>query len=1037
VAHAARLWILTLALVAGLLLLAGTFRPAWAGAALPLLLLASLAFWGLALAFRGPALWRLTRSPLRMGAWVEARLPAWRTDLRTWLELRDRPVAPESAPLRQALGARLAHQLGRDHGPALAVAGHRWPGQRWLPALGRASVTVWLVVLVLAVVQPAALRTALGAMLRGAVPAALQPDTAPDAGMPVRLVVAFVDLDLLPPAWSGRPPRRQERSSGMVHALPGTEVVWEAATLVPVRGGLLVLGPLDAPLAEIPLQAQGDQRVRARFTVDQAVPMRVVLEELDGTRVLDPVPRAITLEPDLTPTVELLLPPASMEVQPDEVIGLEYLVSDDFGVQQVELVWYFGGQEDQLRTLRLQDAVGTSFREHVPFELAPLMLQPGEEVVVFVEALDNHGHTGPQVGRSRAVSLSVASPDALHAEVLARKEALLEALLVRLAEHLVVRWSDWEVVEDTLVPRPPERTAPERTAAALATLGHREGWLRIRQAFEELERMMTEDVLSTDQDRTLFAGMARTLEDRARALLEPLERWEFRLQEAVEAAPEPEAAAAAIPDDTFGTWSVAGAALEQDLERTLVTLQGLIDLHQAEDVQRTLEELSEIRDNLRGLMERFRNARDPELRDQIERELRRLEQRMQELLQRLASQVQNLPREHLNAEGLEPSEVAREAQNMMSAMDQIRQMLQNGDIESALQALDQLGQSLDEMQSQMGGVQEQASQSGLSEFDQAMGELMDAINDLEVAEQALEAQTQALDQAMREERTEAMREEVAARMDAARQQVDTLRRRMERQPTDGLQSEARQRWEDLTQGLERLSDSLGQRDVPTVQDQAARMAMAFEELTQDTERDARWAPRDSARRAQAEQASQLSRQGRELMEQMRGQADRIMEQGEPVPGPGDRQRMAELGEQQAEVEARLQQLQQRMEQMGQRLPSVPSSFGEAMDQAGEGMQQARRQLQQGTPRPAMQGQRQALDALGQMRQQAQQMARRERGRQQGEGGQRGARQERVEIPEDDADRSRGLRDAVREGMREGGLESFDARIRRYYDSLMR
>ena len=100
---------------------------------------------------------------------------------------------------------------------------------------------------------------------------------------------------------------------------------------------------------------------------------------------------------------------------------------------------------------------------------------------------------------------------------------------------------------------------------------------------------------------------------------------------------------------------------------------------------------------LRELLEQYRQTRDPALREQIEAEMRRLETRMRELLERLAAQIDQLPYEHLNMEAIEQSEVGENLTEMVSALDQIRQMLDSGDIEGALAALDRLGSEFDSL----------------------------------------------------------------------------------------------------------------------------------------------------------------------------------------------------------------------------------------------------------------------------------------------------------------------------------------------------
>jgi hypothetical protein len=73
-----------------------------------------------------------------------------------------------------------------------------------------------------------------------------------------------------------------------------------------------------------------------------------------------------------------------------------------------------------------------------------------------------------------------------------------------------------------------------------------------------------------------------------------------------------------------------------------------------------------------------------------------------------------------------------------------------------------------------------------------------------------------------------------------------------------------------------------------------------------------------------------------------------------------------------------------------------------------------------------------------LRQQMQQMTRQQRQQQQRQSGNgRPGSQERVEIPEDQEGARQDYRRQVQEAMREGGLESFQEQLQRYYETLVR
>jgi len=962
--------------------------------------------------------WRRFGTPQATALFLENALPDYRTDLRTLLQWADTPAPnPEAGQLRRHLHDRVIAQLADDERPALHLP--RWPLRPWVRmaagVVGLSVVAFWL--------APEAMRLGASRLWFG-YPAPLMAAVIDGPQAPL---VSTVDLEYHFPAYTSRLPMVVSNTTGRVETMAGTDVYWTAIALQPVISGKLVISQGEIN-TEIPLEVISGRILRTQFLVTGAGAYEVVLQTSEGEQT-DPVERRIAIEADKPPEIELLRPASNIDVMPGDVVDLEYVATDDYGLTGVSLVWYFAGDDENVRTLPLQGmSAGMRVQETVPFDLAPLRLQPRDEVVVFIEATDNDAVSGAHTSRSRPISLQVASPEDDHAELLEMKNALFEALLTGLGKHLEHGLNTWVAQGEgqslVLKAQPASLDAAARVTALQAAHEARESWQVLTGSFDALLTAMTEDELTSERDLLMLRSAYELLYRHERDFHAALDRVLLDVQRG------------AVSEAGFVSVALPGAEFTSAIERTILQLEDLIAVHQADDVERTLEELADIRENLRELLEQYRNTNDPELREQIERELRRLETRMRELLERLASQVQELPYEHLNAEALEPSELGENVQEMTSSLDQVRQMLDSGDIESALQALDNLGQDLESMMNELGGTLEQQGPDGLSEFDQAMSELMDELNNLELAEQEIERQTQQMTEEMRRQRQEEIREQVQQELQSAQEQVRALQQEFAQNESDRLNEENQARLDDAEQNLQQLQQLLESGDVPGALEQASRLGTEFSDLGWQLRTEEGLRRRDEDARQQASSNRVDAESGDRLMERISESMEQLMQMGQPTPSPGQQQQMNELSQQQQQIGQQLERMRARMGEMAQRMPSLGEGLDEPLQQVGEAMGQSSQGLQQGQPQPAMQGQQRALQGLRQMRQQMQQMTQRERQRQQRQNG-RNPDQERVEIPEEADGARRQYREDIQDAMREGALESYEDQIQRYYESLVR
>lgn len=995
----------------------------------------------LALAAALPALPALAAArrfsdPRAVAREAEAVTPALRSDVRTALGFDARQVAttaphddtgaapdteiPDAAndaalrdALRQRLLRRVADELDNRHREIIALL-PRPPIQ--LPL--RITTTATVVLAAMLLLGPAPLRDGFRTLLLG--PAAPTATLADDRRAPEPLIEP-VDVRMTPPAYTGLGRRSVRGTLGDFRAMPGTEIEWSSRALLPARAARIRMGT-SADDPAIPIEILDDGTLRARFTAIEPVEYTVELDPVDGSETLvDPRQRRLTIDRDEPPSVELTEPEEMLSVGGHEVVRFVYSASDDFGLRSIRLVWHFDGDEERRREQSLHAGLSVrSIEDAAILDLAPLGLQPRDTIVAWVEALDNDTVNGPNVGRSRPVTLSVAAPDELNLEILALKEALFEAALAQLGAMLPVSLNTWRADGDRrrLVARERDVEPGERPRALGAHLATREGWTEILGAWRRLVDRMREDPLSTERDTELLAAMLGRLGN--------LERDQARIEERAESALAGERVSDAL-------WSVGAGHDAEHLratERAVLLLDDLLAAHRRDLVARTIEELAASRERLRELLTRLRETDDPDLREQILDEIARLENRMRELMQRMRDQIEQAPAEHLNMDAFEPSEMAENLAQMSSTLDSLRDLVEAGDIDAALAALDDLEQGMDPIAQEMGSPGDPGE---LSELQRAMGELLEEAANLAELERAIETETAELLDDARRAGTDGLQEQVdeAARrgrgdLDELRQQLDALDRRL-------LSPDAQQRLEEVDAGLERLEQVLRDGDVAGAREVAERQRRGMMEATWSMQPDPQAPARDQHRaRREARQAEQALRSGTEAMRRIGEEMRDLQEAAQPRFDAQASERLERLADDQAIAHERLQQLQRRVESMDQDLPGVQQALQPSFDQAGRAMRSAEGQLRRGEGEAALGSEREARQQLDALREQMQQMSSR---RPSGQG--RQVSRERVEVPEEGETDRRGFRREVQEAMREDRVESYEQDLQRYYERLVR
>ena len=945
---------------------------------------------------------------------LEGAFPQLRTDLRTLLDFAARPPSEAEG---QALAASLQARVEAELVAVAPLVERAAPPVRLRPPALMMAAAIALVGLSFAL-SPTRFAPALRRMMAGATEGPLPAAFAEP-------LVSTLDLVIEPPAHTGLPGQTLEGTNGDINAVAGSRVTVSGSLLVPATEVYLAVTD-EAGRQEVAAIVTGE-RFTASFAVLSSGNYRIGIGAPQDGR-FDPVDRQVTVIADQAPVVAFLRPEGDQEVGVSDKVDLTVHATDDYGLVEVAWSWKLEGQTGAATREVLRSPERSSdYTEEFALDLGPLALASGDVLVLQAEASDQRATGESGRGVSPEIRLRVRSDADKNEAILAEKEAIFEALLTQLAGQLSLKMVTYAKLEGATA-----REARLRAVVAdVAQVGRppmlqsatkvHDAWPELLNRWDEMLTLMKDDKLTPPRERMLLAAARTRVRGDERTLHGLLDGVSLAMSEGV------------VADPAFAGVATGQASMIDATERAATLFDSLIASQKADALARNIQELAESRETLKSLMEKYRDTRDPKVREQIDRELRRLAKRMKELMERIRDQMEKLPQEHLNMEGLDQDKASENLEEMAGALEQMEKLLNEGKIDEALAALDRMGKEMDSLEKEMGDPLAGASSDELSELDKTMGEATKELDKVEAQQQAIAEETAKLMEEMRAETAKKMAAEIADKLARAKAEVAEAKRALDAVDDSALRSNLKAEMEEMEARLQKVQSALDNGDIKEAAEAAADAEYTFE-MAKESLSSLKQFEKGAAKQAAGE-AEKAAEKGAAGMAKVVSELGELLEKAESSMGASGKAKLGELAKRQAGTEQALQGLKEKLGGLQQKFSLSEDPFAEPMAKTEGGMEDSRSELGEGAPGGARDGQQRAQEGLKSLRQQMQSMTGKQRQKQQGEGG-RQASNEKVEVPKQGETGGEAYRKRLLDAMREGGLDDYGDAIRSYYESLM-
>lgn len=213
--------------------------------------------------------------------------------------------------------------------------------------------------------------------------------------------VTRIDLAYEYPSFSGLGPRVEE-DTGDIYAPQGTAVTLSVSTDKPVDTATLALAGGNT----VVLSGAPDGTLRGNVQVTQDSAYRVALIDKDGLENPGDTEYFIRVMDDRPPEVKVSRPGGDRQVTRLEEVAIEVRADDDYGIDQVELVYSVSGQTEKVVQLHRGRSATTVTGRDVLF-VEDLDVKPGDFVTYYARARDIGRGKSPSVSQSDIFFLDV------------------------------------------------------------------------------------------------------------------------------------------------------------------------------------------------------------------------------------------------------------------------------------------------------------------------------------------------------------------------------------------------------------------------------------------------------------------------------------------------------------------------------------------------------------------------------------------------------------------------------------------------------
>ena len=337
-------------------------------------------------------------------------------------------------------------------------------------------------------------------------------------------------------------------------------------------------------------------------------------------------------------------------------------------------------------------------------------------------------------------------------------------------------------------------------------------------------------------------------------------------------------------------------------------------------------------------------------------------------LQQMMDNLQSMMQQLMEAMAQMPTAISDEFLNsqlenlpmgdMQQQLQELQEKLAEGDLEAAKQLAEELLKNMAAMVAAMQNMQQQAGEGAMDAMGQQLMESANRLEDLAQRQEDILNETQEIDQ----EAVQRLNEAQQKAFESARRTIEDELKALSQQLSEWAQRWRRQPEGDRVfeevarQALRPVFDVMKQLEEPDVPQARQALQNAREQMDWLQRRAAETMPDDAEVKQQTAQAQQRMRAAQQAL-------DGLPQDRHAMLTPPQRKQLGGLSQQQAGVQAEAQQLAEELAQLMPLMPSLPGDIGQNVQEAVPFMGEAKDALGNRQSQPAIPPEQAALERL--------------------------------------------------------------------------
>ncbi len=557
-----------------------------------------------------------------------------------------------------------------------------------------------------------------------------------------RPLVRTFQLTITPPAYTRIPPKLMDENTGDLSVYPGTNVDAKLLTSKEISSAEMVF----TDSTTLPFKVESMEGITS-FVAKNNRSYHFVLTDKSGLHNADPIEYTIRMVPDEFPTIEIVEPGKSVDLNERMNIAMLISIKDDFGFTKLRLAYRLSQSKyvqpsEEYTFIDLPFAKGTRTSAEVPYQwdLSHLNLVPEDVLTYYVEVFDNDNISGPKSSKSEMYIARFPSLEEVFSDVSQTHQESLESMQSVAKETQQLAKDMEQLQRDVKKPNQNDWQNQKKAEEMVKRYDAMKQQLdETAKKMDEMVSKMEENKLLSDKTMDKYNEMQKLLDQlRTPELMEALKKLQEKMKGQQMTQDEVKQAMEKMKANED--------ALRKSLERMIELLKRIHIEQKIDELVKRAEQMLKQQEKLKEQTAQTKSG-DKEKQNSLSKQqddMQKQAEKMEKEASDLSNKMEEFPKE-MPLSQMKKAEQSMKQKNTPSKMKKSSDQMQSGDMQGAEQTQDQAEEDMKEFRDQMKEVQNALDSKQKQQVLNEMKKQLDNILELSKRQEELKDETKGLD----------------------------------------------------------------------------------------------------------------------------------------------------------------------------------------------------------------------------------------------------------------------------------------------------